>query len=324
MDSSNKSEADTASPAPSLRPPIFCPLCGSAHRFYTSFAEQAFIIRRLVYLQRGYRCSTEEASLVIPGTSRSAVHQHQASQAQQTSQSRELPLTCPRAVLVNVLEFLGSPTSQTDQASVDGVGNPHNVSDTHQYEEDQIQSQLLAENSPNLCEVSLELLDEFSTFPNQPPHRRDSMSAVGHTPRLVLESAPSPPPNRRYTESLPADRNDWEEYQERLDWEDFSSNAGRCGSPVESRTIDDDADDVSNVSPNRSVTPSVLENRSTEPPQVPSSVGSTRAASPATVARGMAIALAQIDRMVEEAKGREAVESRGELQVTTFFSHSLA
>lgn len=78
------------------------------------------------------------------------------------------------------------------------------------------------------------------------------------------------------------------------------------------------------MSPNRSVTPSVLENRSTEPPQVPSSVGSARAASPATVARGIAIALAQIDQMAEEAKGREAAESCGELQVTTFFSHSLA
>jgi hypothetical protein len=192
--------------------------------------------------------------LVIPGTSRFAVLEHQATQAQQPSQSPELPLTCPHAVLVNVLEFLGSSTRQTDPASLDEVESPRNDSDsdrTHPDEEDpmqaqlpaedspglteaslermnklstssdpreeHIQAQLLAQNSPNLSEVSLEHLDEFSTFPNQPPQRRDSVPAESNIPRLVLESDTSSPPNRRHTKSLPADRNDWDEYQERLD-----------------------------------------------------------------------------------------------------------
>lgn len=272
MDSSTKREGDRDPPTPSLRPPIFCPLCGSEHRFYIAFAEQVFVIDRLLRMQRGETCSTKAVSLAIPGTPDTLGQHRQDSRAQQPPKAVEIPLTCPHAVLVNVLEYLGPTTRQTNRPSQDKDESPCDAVDPHRADKDPIQDQLLAHNSPSLSEVSLQNLDDSPSLPDPNRPRRASMPPEGDIRRLALRLGRPPPGEPRRTKSLPEDRKDWDDYdQDNEDWDDFASNEAEAGSAPGSRAMDSDE-----------------------------LLSAGRENSPTYRERGMAVALAKIDVLIAE------------------------
>lgn len=289
MDSSTKRKGDKCesvkdTPTPSLRPPIFCPLCGSEHRFYNAFAEQVFVIDRLVRMQKSESCSAKIVSVAIPGTPDTLGQARQRSRAQQPSKSAEIPLTCPHAVLVSVMDYLAPPKRPTNQPSQDRDESPRDAAatnpaapDTNAADEDPIQDQLLAHNSPNLSEASLQHLDESPTVPDPNRPRRGSMPPEGDIRRLALWLGRPRPSGPRHTESLPDIRKDWDAYDENNeDWEDFASDEAEAGSAPGSRAVESE--------------------------ELPSVEGLS---SPTDERRGMDMALAKFDVMVAEAMEKD-------------------
>jgi hypothetical protein len=312
MNSCTKSKGAMASQSSPRRPPIFCPLCGKPHQFYTLIGEQYFIVDRLLHLHKGQRCCAEATSLTIPGT--------QSTIVQAAPHSPELELTCPRAVLVNVMEYLGSHEHQTHEASTPAEGEGAHIDSytTRIVDDNAIEAQLIRESqpSPTDSEASTQYEHEPSTnnsflfglLPGQVQPRRYSMPGEGNTSiqRFLFRRLNSTFPKVRRAESLPGEDSNWGEYLERLHQEDdlTSHTTSRCEIPAENTATDEEkdeenTDEAASVDSDRTVTPRSVQANTPHRP-IPGVFPRPNTAPPEDVVlseEAVAIALAHLARM---------------------------
>lgn len=227
-----------------IRPPIFCPLCGSAHQFSNPISEQDFIVGRLRYLQGGARCQTGRVPVtytnnpncvggmpvVYTNNLNCVVQPHQLTQAQQ--QLPPSPSLPHLQMLDHVAQFPNYYTRKGYQQAIHvGHGGLPEYYDADPNEEHQIQSPVYPHNSPTLSEdstvrldgdksnvtprkisrglsqASMEHIDEFSVAPNPPESSPDlSQASMQHIDEFsILAIPPEKSPGLSHASMEPLD-----------------------------------------------------------------------------------------------------------------------